>query len=198
MAAGPAMAARVPWLHLGPASTRTAGAAEVTVLVGNNWFCTPSIGCDTKIDVGDKMIWNFNSIGIYSFHTTTAEGGLWDSGIRGSGTFSFVFDEPGMYPYICTVHGPSMSGTIIVNGDPTATPLTPSPTPVTPSPTPTSTPDPSVGGIAELPEVAATPLEAPNSSRSSTGLLTSLAGAVAAGTLALGGAVWYARRRWAR
>ena len=53
-----------------------------------------------------------------------------------------------------------------------------------------------VGGVAELPEVAGAPLEAPDSSGSNTGLLAGVAGAVAAGTLTLGGAAWYARRRW--
>ena len=57
---------------------------------------------------------------------------------------------------------------------------------------------PPVGGIADLPEVAGTPLETGGSSGPSTTLLASLAGAIAAGTLALGGAAWYARRRWAR
>ena len=186
------------WLQLGPTSAPTASAAQVPVLVGDNWFCTSSPGCDTKIDVGDKVIWNFNNLSIYSFHTTTANGGPWDSGIRSSGTFSWTFDQPGTYAYMCTVHGPLMSGTIIVNGDPTATPVTPSPTPVTPSPTPTSTPDPSVGGIVELPEVAGTPLEATRSSGTNARVLASVAAVVAATiALALGGA-WYARRRWAR
>ena len=52
-----------------------------------------------------------------------------------------------------------------------------------------------VGGIAELPEVAGTPLDAPESSGLSAGILVGVAGAVAAGAVALGGAAWYARRR---
>ena len=53
-----------------------------------------------------------------------------------------------------------------------------------------------VGGIAELPEVAGTPLETGGSSGSSAGVLAgAIAGAVTA-TLALGGAAWYARRQW--
>ncbi len=55
----------------------------------------------------------------------------------------------------------------------------------------------SVGGIAELPAVAATPLETTGSSGPSTTVLSSLAVAVAA-ALVLSGAAWYARRRWAR
>ncbi len=53
-----------------------------------------------------------------------------------------------------------------------------------------------VGGIAELPEVAGRPLETAQSSGPSTALLAGVVGAVAAGTLALTGAAWYARRRW--
>ena len=58
----------------------------------------------------------------------------------------------------------------------------------------TWTADTSVGGIAELPEVAGTPLESAGSTGPSASLLAGLA-AVAVGTLALSGAVWYARRR---
>ena len=49
-----------------------------------------------------------------------------------------------------------------------------------------------VGGIAELPEVAGTPLEVAGSSRLNAGVLAAVA---AAGAVTLGGAAWYARRR---
>ena len=71
----------------------------------------------------------------------------------------------------------------------------------TPAPTPTSTPTPTpgpVGGIAELPAVAGTPLEAGGSSGPSANVVAGVAAAVAAGALALGGAAWYARRRVTR
>ena len=43
-------------------------------------------------------------------HTTTADGGLWDSGTLAPGsTFSFTFDTPGTYAYFCRIH-PSMRG----------------------------------------------------------------------------------------
>jgi len=51
-----------------------------------------------------------------------------------------------------------------------------------------------VGGVAELPEVAGTPLEAPESSGRSVGVLAAVAAAVVGG-LALGGGGWYARKR---
>ena len=56
--------------------------------------------------------------------------------------------------------------------------------------------DNNVGGIAELPEGAGTPLETDGSSGSSAGVLTGvIAGAALVGGVTLGGAAWYARRR---
>ncbi len=101
-----------------------------------------------------------------------------------SGTFPWTLDQAGTYPHICTVQGASMSGTIIVNGEP------PTPTPPTPSPTPT----PALPPALRMPAVAWTPLEADGSSGGNTGLL---AGIVAAIAVTLGGAAWYGRRRWA-
>lgn len=171
------------WLHFGPTSTPTASAAQVTVLVGDNWFCDPTFQngvCTTEVAVGGTVLWDFSAAG--TNHTTT-EGctlcaapslpPLWDSGVVDpGGTFAFTFSQPGMYPYDSTLQPLEMRGVIVVQSGP-------------------------VGGIAELPEVAGTPLEAPGSSRStSAGLLASIAAAVAAGTVTLSGAAWYARRRW--
>ena len=55
-----------------------------------------------------------------------------------------------------------------------------------------------VGGIAELPEAAGAPLEAPGSPSPGVGVLASIAAAVVAGALLLGGAASLARRRWPR
>ena len=52
-----------------------------------------------------------------------------------------------------------------------------------------------VGGIAELPEAARAPLEAGASSGPGAALL--VAAGVLAGVASIGGAAWYARRRWA-
>lgn len=47
-------------------------------------------------------------------HTTTAEDGTWDSGDMDPGDeFTFTAEEPGTYPYICTIH-PSMTGELVV------------------------------------------------------------------------------------
>ncbi len=55
-----------------------------------------------------------------------------------------------------------------------------------------------VGGIAELPEEAGTPLETSGSSGGNAGVLPGVAVAAAAGAIALAGAAWYARRRWSK
>ncbi len=61
-------------------------------------------------------------------------------------------------------------------------------------PTPVPTPLP-VGGIAELPDVARTPLDASSPSGAGAALLAGIAVAAAAGAGVLGGAAWFARRR---
>lgn len=55
-----------------------------------------------------------------------------------------------------------------------------------------------VGGIAAVPDVGAAPLQAGDSAGLSAGLLAGGIGGAAAVVVALGGAAWYARRRWAR
>ena len=52
-----------------------------------------------------------------------------------------------------------------------------------------------VGGIVELPEVAAAPLEAAGSSSPDVGVLAGVGGGIAAAVVALGGAAWYTRRQ---
>ncbi len=77
----------------------------------------------------------------------------------------------------------------ITGGPPIATPTATA----TSTPLPTSTPDP-VGGIAELAEIAGTPLEAAGPSGSDVGVFAGLAAAMAI-AIVLGGAAWYTRRR---
>jgi len=52
-----------------------------------------------------------------------------------------------------------------------------------------------VGGVAELPGVASTPLEVGSSSGLGVGALAGIVAGAAAGAIALGGAAWYAWRR---
>ena len=64
-----------------------------------------------EVSAGTTVTWtNMDS----APHTATAEDGSFDSGELGQGeSFSFTFEEPGEYPYICTFH-PNMTGTVIV------------------------------------------------------------------------------------
>lgn len=69
---------------------------------------------ELTVAAGTTVTWTNDEAGIP--HTTTSDDGVWDSGtLQPGGSFSFTFDEPGSYPYSCTIH-PSMSGTIVVEG----------------------------------------------------------------------------------
>ncbi len=147
-----------------------AAAATIDVNVGSFWFCDSSHQgnvCTTNIAVGDTVTWHFTTDTPFP-HTTTSNTAIWTSGkVASGGTFSHTFSSPGTFAYVCSNHPLQMMGTIVVG---------------------------SVGGIAQLPDVANAPLAKPGSSSSSVGLIAGSA-AIAAGLIALGGAAWYARRR---
>lgn len=109
----------------------TPGPSTVTVPVGDIWFCGPSFAngvvCETKINVGDTVVWDFT--GAVAPHTTTHCGSscdnptnspLWDSGVisttSADRTFEYTFTQPGTYPYLCEVHSAAQRGRIVVNG----------------------------------------------------------------------------------
>ena len=66
------------------------------------------------VRAGSTVTWTNNDGNVN--HTVTSDTGAWDSGrFSGGGTFSFTFDEPGVYPYHCKPHsGRGMTGEIIV------------------------------------------------------------------------------------
>ena len=162
-------------------STPAAAATTVVVPVGDFWFCDPSFQggvCETKIQVGDTVDWDFN--GSFSFHTTTDCGAdcnfptatpLWDSGLLLGGSFQFTFNQPGTYIYLCAVHPFTMQGQITVNDDQ------------------------AVGGFVVDLELGQGGLETVRPSGG--GYVAALAGAALGlmALVALGGAAWYARRR---
>jgi glucose/arabinose dehydrogenase/plastocyanin len=83
-----------------------AGVAEETVLIKNFSF-SPS---EITVSAGTKVTWrNEDSIK----HTATRQG-TFDSGLLAKGEeYSFVFEVPGTFDYICTPH-PFMKGKVIV------------------------------------------------------------------------------------
>src|SRR5215210_8428678 len=66
-------------------------------------------------------------------HTSTADDGTWDSGTLQPGeSYSFTFDEPGDYSYLCEIH-PDMTATINVSEGEEATTASPATTTMSPS-----------------------------------------------------------------
>jgi plastocyanin len=48
-------------------------------------------------------------------HTTTSDNGVWDSGLMDAGdSYTYTFDDPGVYWYFCRPH-PWMRGTITID-----------------------------------------------------------------------------------
>jgi plastocyanin len=108
-----------------------AAALSVVLALG---ACTKSAGGDTSttpsgpevtiqgsafdpaeltVAVGTTVAWTNRDA---MSHTVTADAGAFDSGALGNGeTFKWTFDQPGEFPYSCTIH-PSMHGTITVTG----------------------------------------------------------------------------------
>ena len=63
------------------------------------------------ISVGEAVTWTNNGD---APHTTTADGGAWDSGTLNPGqSFTHGFAAAGSFPYHCNIH-PNMVGTITV------------------------------------------------------------------------------------
>ena len=70
---------------------------------------------DLVVSVGTAITWvNRDSVP----HTSTSRvgsPGRWNSrGLRTGESFTFTFNEPGTYPYRCSIH-PRMTGTVTVN-----------------------------------------------------------------------------------
>jgi plastocyanin len=75
----------------------------------SNFVFTPA---SVSIVAGCTVTWTQTSA---TKHTTTSDTGVWDSGqLNGGQTFTFEFTTPGTYPYKCTNHPSSMTGTITV------------------------------------------------------------------------------------
>jgi plastocyanin len=130
----------------------------VIIDVGNIFFFDGSCDnsddiCETTINVGDTVTWQWvgGTHDVVECGTDWSKwdgveciGADWGSPIQNSGTYSRTFNTPGTYHYICTVHGQSQRGILIVQ-EAGAPPPTPTPTSAasptaTPTPTPTATP----------------------------------------------------------
>lgn len=66
------------------------------------------------ISPGDTVTWFFDDAGVaHNVIGIDAASRLLHSPMISSGQFSQTFDDPGTYPYFCSVH-PNMTGTVIV------------------------------------------------------------------------------------
>jgi len=74
------------------------------------WGYTPAT---QKIEAGTWVTWSNNG---QDAHTVTAVDGSFDSqNLDPSEGFSWYFDQPGTFQYVCTLH-PWMTGRIVVSG----------------------------------------------------------------------------------
>jgi len=106
--------------------TPTPGAPHV-VFVGRdssgqpaNVFVDSVSGTSTStIHAGDTLQWIWQA----GTHSTTSgtcgagcvPNGIWDSGrVQAGEVFQFTFPTSGTYPYFCTLHGPAMQGSVVV------------------------------------------------------------------------------------
>jgi plastocyanin len=87
------------------------GGGATTVTVG-----TPSGGLvfnptSINVQLNGTVTWNWNSGGVV--HDVTFQDGS-NSGPKSSGTFQKTFPTAGTFSYICSIHGPVMSGSVVV------------------------------------------------------------------------------------
>lgn len=89
-----------------------AGAAEAagsTVVMAKDFMFAPT---SITIKAGSTVTWTNHDD---EPHTVVSDAGLFRSGALDTNeSFSFRFEKPGTYHYVCSIH-PRMVGTIIVN-----------------------------------------------------------------------------------
>jgi plastocyanin len=90
------------------ADLRTMAAADVDTIVLKNFHFTPT---SLTVPAGTTVTWK-NLDG--EPHTVVSMDGLFRSGgLDQNDVFTFTFDTPGTYRFLCSIH-PQMMGTIIV------------------------------------------------------------------------------------
>ena len=90
-----------------PASSVLATVHNVSII--DFAFSPPTV----TLNIGDTVRWTHNGA---FFHTTTSNTLIWDSGTMTNGSiFDFQFNSSGSFPYHCSFHSLSMTGTVNVN-----------------------------------------------------------------------------------
>ncbi len=80
-----------------------------SVDVGDNFFSPRA----TTVPVGTTVTWSWKGSNTHDVTFTSGPAGP-SSTIKSSGTFARQFTEAGTYDYFCGVHGPAMSGQVVV------------------------------------------------------------------------------------
>ena len=94
------------------AGTQDAPAGATPVRIINLSFDPASV----TVQTGTAVTWTNEDA---PPHTVTSVDGTFDSGIFDPGaSFTWTFDQPGSFPYVCQLH-PQMQGTVIVEGEAT-------------------------------------------------------------------------------
>lgn len=88
-----------------PTTDPALAAADAVVAVEDNDFGPENV----EVGVGDTVGWHWNG---HNDHNVVFDDGP-ASPIQDDGTWTQTFDEPGTYPYVCTLHS-SMAGTVTV------------------------------------------------------------------------------------
>jgi plastocyanin len=78
--------------------------ASKSVKVGDDYYVRPSGVPTVTVSKGTKVKWRFRGD---SVHTVTVKSGpaRFNSGVRGSGTYSKTLKKRGTYVIYCTIHG---------------------------------------------------------------------------------------------
>ena len=128
------------------ATTTGAAAAEgrtwvvdaVDDTTSNRWESVDTGGSVVTIAVGDTVEWQFDRAtqghDLVSLAPSQSWETVWPTALQeyrdaGGPSVTYTFDQPGTYRYECSLHGPTMSGTIVVvpaggaNQPPTADPV---------------------------------------------------------------------------
>ncbi len=90
--------------------TITPPTTQVEVTVGDNFFQAASVTV-VRDQTGAIVRWNWTG---RNSHNVTFDAGAPNSATQTSGSFSRTFTTAGSFTYFCTVHGRSMSGTVVV------------------------------------------------------------------------------------
>jgi plastocyanin len=90
-----------------PARAAAADAAQITITIKDFMFTPMSL----TVKAGSTVMWGNKD---QEPHTVVSDSGVFRSGALDTDeTFSFKFDQPGIYHFRCSMH-PQMLGTIVV------------------------------------------------------------------------------------